>query len=457
MSKLISQTLRKFSKKLSQENFLVLTVIFLAYSFFLIRFFTFILNFTPNIIFWDEWELVDLLNKNTDLVSLFFTQHNEHRIGTGLLLFKFLVTFSNWNIIFETFTSGVLIALSSLIALLIKRKLFGKFDYWDVLIPIIFLNLYQWENLVTGFQILFILPLFFFFLSLYLFTLPNSLLRNFSLLIISFLSAYSHFHGLIVSLIISLFFFYNFITLKAQRNSFLAYFVTSFLLPSTYFLNYQREPNFRVKEVNLNFLIGIVKYVFLEITRLTGFLPKKVFSSFFDFFYNFLIIITAPIISIGFFVFSLFMFNKERNLKFMIILFLFIFSLLFATITAYGRIQLGVEGGYTPRYSTFIIPIYLGIFFSLKTLQNRQIQTFLSIVLIGLFLTVHFLGDYQNYTHVQERKKGLSSWSKCYLKTEDIQTCNKETQALVYPGENPPSLKTRLELLKERKLNIFSQ
>jgi hypothetical protein len=116
-----------------------------------------------------------------------------------------------------------------------------------------------------------------------------------------------------------------------------------------------------------------------------------------------------------------------------------------------------VEGGYTPRYSTFIIPIYLGLFFSLKTLQNLQIQTFLSIVLIGLFLTVHFLGDYQNYTHVQERKKGLSSWSKCYLKTEDIQTCNKETQTLVYPGENPPSLKTRLELLKERKLNVFSQ
>jgi hypothetical protein len=49
---------------------------------------------------------------------------------------------------------------------------------------------------------------------------------------------------------------------------------------------------------------------------------------------------------------------------------------------------------------------------------------------------------------------GKQRWKACYLKTENIEGCDRETGFLIYPTS--PDLKARLAYLKQYHLNLFA-
>ena len=49
---------------------------------------------------------------------------------------------------------------------------------------------------------------------------------------------------------------------------------------------------------------------------------------------------------------------------------------------------------------------------------------------------------------------GKQRWGACYLKTEDIERCNRQAKFSLYPA--PPELKARLIYLKQHHLNLFA-
>jgi len=112
--------------------------------------------------FWDQWSIVEILAKKASLWELFQYQHNEHRIGVGLIIIKFLAIISHWSQILEIKFVSLLMISSSLVILFLKRSISKKIEILDLIIPLLFLNIFQFENIDWGFQISFILPLFFF-------------------------------------------------------------------------------------------------------------------------------------------------------------------------------------------------------------------------------------------------------------------------------------------------------
>src|SRR3989344_2567953 len=106
------------------------------------KFFRFIWRFTGEILFWDHWDIYDYVLFNNNFWQLFFYQHNEHRMGIGLLIMKLLANLSGWNLKYETMFVGVLIFGSSILALQLKRRLLGRYEIYDIIIPFFSLNLY---------------------------------------------------------------------------------------------------------------------------------------------------------------------------------------------------------------------------------------------------------------------------------------------------------------------------
>jgi len=76
--------------------------IFIAGFLFILYNFTFFVGKnTVDIPFWDQWGLVPILSNKINLWNLFIYQHNEHRIGVGLIIISLLSRLSHWSQVLE--------------------------------------------------------------------------------------------------------------------------------------------------------------------------------------------------------------------------------------------------------------------------------------------------------------------------------------------------------------------
>jgi uncharacterized membrane protein YobD (UPF0266 family) len=88
-----------------------------------ITIFYFILFHGITVPFWDQWELVPLIQKaNTGKLTILDIrqQHNEHRIFFQIIILT-LASLSKWNIIYDLFTNFLLAALALLFIYLLLR------------------------------------------------------------------------------------------------------------------------------------------------------------------------------------------------------------------------------------------------------------------------------------------------------------------------------------------------
>ena len=129
--------------------------------------------FGTNVLFWDEWVIVPLLKKLVSGTLTFgdlFGMHNEHRMFFPRLVQLGVVAIThNYNSVSFMYLIQVCL-LMTLAVFYLKAKRQFKFErlpFWFLLIPCFVFNWRQWENLLSGFQITFVMPLFFGVLSLY--------------------------------------------------------------------------------------------------------------------------------------------------------------------------------------------------------------------------------------------------------------------------------------------------
>lgn len=364
-------------------------------------------------------------------------------MGVALLIMKVLAFFSGWNVRVETFFIGLFIFTSSILALFLKRKLFGKFEIYDAIIPFLFLNLYQYENLVWGFQIGFVLPLFWLLLAVYLFAFDNSLKRNLLLTLICFLSAYSHFHGIFVGVLIIFFFliknsFDKNKNIKAQMFMFM---LLNILIVLSYFVGYKEVKYYGVHGLSLK---EHVSYIIFQINGFWGNHSRNILSIF------------IPVISLLFFLNLLAAIRKVglflRNYP---VISLFTFSFLFSVSTSLGRVGLGVDSGNTSRYLTLMIPLYLGIYFCLVRIKDQKLKNILIPFILVCFVFASSQNNFMNYRDAALRKEKLANWSTCYFENNDYYYCDKTLNMQTFHSPDKINLPGKLEYLKENRLNLF--
>jgi len=356
-----------------------------------------------NIPYQDQWIFVDVLSKPFHLWETLAFQHNEHRIGIGLLLTQVLARCTEWNQYGEIMLVNLIIVASLCVFTYLYYHTRAVVRVSDVLLPLICLNVLQIENLIWGFQIAFVLPLF--FLSLWLLSLhiKNERVRVLSMTVLSFASAFSSLHGLILSL------FTLGYVLWSHKKEWL-FIVLNAAVFIVYWVGFQSH-----FQASLT-LVPNVETVRYAIMAVSG--------GFFYFGNNLWVNYTLTGCLLGVtFVGILNVWNKNVSRTFCIYgLSIILYALVFVVLIAVGRSSLGLEQAFSSRYVTFTMLLPLGIFFILSSFSKGELGKFALLFL----LIAHALIYTDRIVSASSLKSGKEAVLNCYLHSPlgAAQNCN---------------------------------
>lgn len=403
-------------------------------------FFWFIARHTIQLIFWDQWDVVERVLTGKIDASFFLVTHNEHRIGTGLVVTRLLAGLTSWNNLAETYFIGLIIAASCLLALRLSWLRKGGWSIYDVGIPLIFFSLQQHENLTWGFQIAFVFPLLWLMLSLVLLASPTkSRWRDGALLLISLLSTYSSFQGMFLPLLIALYYGLGMVGRKRWSALNGLYLGLQLLIAASYFFQFNwpaRTGETASLLVSVNYSAILISY-FLTYHRHT------------------ILLAVFPLTIVGSLAYLVWQAVKKDGLKNFPLIALFLYGLLFCVSAAYGRAGLGLDQALSSRYTTFLIPLYLGLLLFGQTLEiaPKLKRRLLAVLVVVLLLANVNAARWALRSSVVEGR--AAAWGTCYLLEQDAISCERNTQFQVYPDLVAGQIEARLQLLREHGDNLF--
>jgi len=406
--------------------------------------------FGVNVVFWDQWELVTLIEKmytgHITFMDL-FAQHNEHRILFPRIIMLALAEMTHYNTIAEMYFSWVLVIFTLILVYLMFKKDLGNSPLtWMMFVPIAWLmfSFRQFENILWGWQIQIYLATLGFIISIYFLERSEKIDIIFFMAIAgAIVSSFSFANGLAVWLAGII---YIFITEKKNQRSLLSMWILFAILTFIlYFYGFQRptvhpDPLFAFKNpsVGIQYLLAAIGSP-ITFEKYRGIIVGFIFS-----------IITCIVIFHT-------RFNKtflHNNAKWIALI---VFSFISAILMTIGRAGLGVEQALASRYVTFTQIAFIGTYCILLNIQNKSINTkenqrfFLILVaLVALIISGIFVGYTEGYkmaedTHVY--KLGISYFLLGYNFTPD------EILLQLHPYVNV--VKQRGEILKKYNLNVF--
>lgn len=143
-----NNTSLNLTKKVIVNIAIILPIIFTFY---------FVYNYGHIIPYWDEWELVPLIEKmynHTLTLADLWSQHNEHRIIFPKIVMLTLACLSHWNILLELCTNIVLAIFILLLLLSVLKNTLKTSSSWlKIFTSLMVFSMVQYENWSWGWQI----------------------------------------------------------------------------------------------------------------------------------------------------------------------------------------------------------------------------------------------------------------------------------------------------------------
>ncbi len=436
-----SPVLNKLIEK-SKDQKIVASLLFFGFIAILYNFVFFISKNSVDIPFWDQWNIANIITSNASLFQILSYQHNEHRIGIGLFIMKVLAKYSDWNQIIEIQFVSFLVIASALLIGVVKYSISKKIEIFDILIPLIVLNIFQFENIAWGFQIAFTLPLFFLCLWVFSLKIKNPRERYIILTILSLLSSFSSFHGLILpvfTIILSFVEYFRYTLIS--KKLFILTAITNIFIIFLYFFGYTK--NFQTAP-SLSLSMPVIKYFSLAVS-----------NGFFFSINNPPINILIATIVLSFFAVGIWKLlgSKPRNDSAFVGCILIFYSITFAVIISSGRSSLGIDQALSSRYVTFTMLIPIGLYFIFSSFKYGKY--FKVILLLFIISNSIFLTD-KSIKSSNELTEGKRQALACYKAStiSNLDTCFK-----IFPlFPNKDYLNQRIiKVLQYKKISMFDK
>ena len=168
-------------------------------------------NNAVNVLFSDQWQTFTPLFEGQSLWQIFDRQHGPHRLGISFVVTSFLMKVSHWNVNYESYFAVGVLAITSVLALILKYKLCSALVLADLSLVVLILSPLHYETiLLVPSAYHSIVPLMLMFLIGLTFTAQNDLIRFGLGGILTALSIFTGF-GIIVGVMVPFFYLGNFI------------------------------------------------------------------------------------------------------------------------------------------------------------------------------------------------------------------------------------------------------
>lgn len=422
-----------------------------------VRLYILISNHAVNILYWDQWDFFEPLFDGRQWWELFRWQHGPWRQGIGFISYL-IADLTHWNSRSEAFFIGGLVFLAMIAALWLKLRLFGRLAAYDIAIPLIVLTTAQFQTFAgpvnsapTAFPTL--------LLTLYClaWTAQREAARYALVLIFNFLlvnTGYGLFTGAITIALLSiecwkrraakLSFTGSLVALAASLLT-IVWFVSDYDLD--HFNNSIGRRSARFWEYPLFAALMFGRFVRPEVGRIgwPTYLAMICGVALLILAVAALILHSRRIIRAEF---------PDARISLTIVILLG-FGLLFAMNTAFGRAGMGLNVSQSSRFVTLMIPAFLGLYFHLLALAPSKLRRF-TLAFFLLLLPGHLplsLGANHPASYFSRNKR---QWKDCYLRTGDFQKCEEMSDFKLLPAHPPEVTKSRLDYLKQHRLNLFA-
>jgi hypothetical protein len=406
--------------------------------------------FGVNVVFWDEWEMIPVLQKamsGTLSFSDLFAQHNEHRILFPRIAMLALGRLTQYNTIAEMLFSWVLICATGLLIFFVYQKKHSRDNYAKhllVFLPVsaLLFSFRQYESILWGFTCQIYLMIFgavaaFVLLQVskridiwLMLSLASAILASFSFFV--GLAAWPA--GLVQILLLE--------SKEKWRKAILWCFV-GFSTISSYFYGFFKPTYHPPLDLVLKDPIGTGEYFVALIGA-----PFSYDATMAAAFGSVTVLITAYVIV---------QLCKGRLLRGNgIWLSLILFVAASSLLTTIGRSGFGIQQALTSRYTPItvlgIIGVYLLSVNISKKLSSRSLSfgfhALLTLILVGLVVS-YGAGWRIGQKTKQSREIGA------YVLMTYKQQSDENLRVYLYP--DPAIVRERAQFLEQQKLNVFRE
>lgn len=420
-----------------------------------IRLLIFIDRYAVNIYFSDQWEYVRAFIQNENVWGLFTWLVGPHRQGLAFVISGELAKLTHWNGRADAFFVGTLFILSTLTALVLKLRLFGKFVYGDILIPVVTLNLAQYETLIVvpnashgPFPLLLLL----------LFGLSWSIQRRYVryalALLCTFLLIYSGF-GLVMGSIAPVLFALEAVNCyRSEKPHMIASMVAFFLslaITGSFFIHYAFASDidcFAPFQFPVRTYIQFASFLYANFLNFkgVGLTAQLVGTCIFGVICLVSVLLFIQIIKRGI----------TQNTNRVIVAILLWYSLIFSLFAAIGRTCLGLYAADAPRYIPYITPAILGIYFCTLTIKHKKARWVLMSIYVLIFVISETRSFSVNEYGILYFYRGKNDWRNCYMVHKNIDYCNTTTGFIMLPNK-PSLIGADVRFLETHQLNLYSK
>lgn len=424
----------------------------------LIRWWYYIYTYSVNILFWNQWELFEILSNNDNLWEIFCWQIGPHRQGIGFIVTKYIASLSGWNTRVEAFVIGGIICLAMIMGLLLRARLSKRLNFADVAIALIFLTPAQYQiyagaaNMSHG-----PMPLLLLMLYAYAWVAMRGTWRYVVVLILNFLLIYSGF-GIFAGVITPFLFTAEFRrAYRTHNKKYMGLTLTCLVISILSFISFFAGYHFKASVDGFRFPIAewwlYPQYMSLMLANFCGIKGLTPVSYIAGYFIIFFMIVLASYHWIGSFRPQS---ASEESPVNAVIAVLITFTLIFCVNTAIGRVFLGMMSAQqSSRYITYMIPGFFGIYLWLVSMPAGKLRKNLLIAAVVCLTAATFPMRESDSEALKLSYQGKSDWKTIYLVTEDIETATRESDFRIYPAPEDIHLKQKLEYFKKNKLNLY--
>jgi len=425
-----------------------------------VRLFLLVDRYAVNIFFSDQWEFNEAtLFETHSWWQVFTWQHGPHRQGAGGVLAKLIEPHFQWDSRIESFVVAAVFVLAMLLALWLKWRLAGALDYYDVVIPSLFLTATQCEaifgaaNFAHG-----SLPLLLIVVYCLAWTVQSALPRLAAVLAVNFLLIFTGF-GLLMGPITPIAIVASLLMSPADRRRIAmhaAAAAVALLSLAAFFLNYTWNPAVscydsvlvRRSPADYAHFAALIYANYLGFDGMSSRHPELWGALLLVFFVAIAAAVARDIL------------RSEKQAQHsaapVVALVLVAFSLLFCLATARGRLCLGFSAAQESRYMPYLTPGFLGSYFYLsRTLSARWVRH----AALAAFLLVAAYASWPVHRGDQMEMAGFQSsklrWKQCYLDRKDPVACSRETRVRIANPPETPHLQGKLGFLERQRLNLF--
>jgi hypothetical protein len=422
-------------------------VVFATASLLIFRLFWVVNRYSVNLFFFDEWDIYGGLFRGWPWWRFFLQEHGPHRQGLGVTVVVGLLQATHWDSRFQSYAIAGAIVLAMFTAIRIRISLYGLLRLSDVIIPVLFLGLGQWEVLLSApgpsAQAFPLLLLMLYCLS---WAQEKTWLRYTGVVILNFLLIYTG-YGIFISVLTLLLLAIDCWQKRKTRGELiapLAALIGSALSFASFFYKYVFNPAADCFHFPYRNPAAYPWFMAMMLARYLGIKHGMVLPS--------LLGLVALGVLLPVCGRSLRVVMQRMDRANVVVLILTGYSLIYATAAAIGRVCMGIEAAQSSRNLTLLIPGFVGIYFCLLNLNpNRNVRILIAVMLLSVLPAC----IQRNHKEIEGFSAMKTAWKNCYLTNGNVAYCDEASHLQLYPHPNAIHLDEKLAYLKENHLNLY--